>query len=320
MNMKRALLAAIPLAAAFTLTACKEKKIIAVDGSSTVGPITEAVAEEFQKGANAKVTVGISGTGGGFKKFCNGETDISDASRPIKKEEIEACAAKQIEYIELPIAYDGIAIMVNPQNTWVKELTVDQLKKIFTSESPAKTWKDVDPSWPAEEIKLYSPSKDNGTHDYFVEEVLGKKKQIRPDASFSTTPNVLATGIAGDKNSIGYFGLAYYESNKDKLKLVPVISPKTNKAVSPSMETVKGGEYAPLSRPLFIYVSTKAASKEEVAGFVDYYLANVSKLAQQVGYFNLPDSVYEKVKARWTSKKTGTLPGGYEGKVLEQIL
>jgi len=276
-------LAYLPLAAALFLGgACKEKKIIAVDGSSTVGPITEAVAEDFQKANSAKVTVGISGTGGGFKKFCNGETDISDASRPIKNEEIAACAAKGIEYIELPIAYDGVAVMVNPKNDWVKQFTVAQLKKIFDSENPAKTWKDVDASWPAEEIKLYSPSKDNGTYDYFVEEIIGKKKQVRPDASFSTTPNVLATGIAGDKNAVGYFGLAYYEANKDKLKLIPVVSPKTNLAISPTMESVKDGSYTPLSRPLFIYVSTKAAGKEEVKAFVEYYLANAGKLANQV--------------------------------------
>lgn len=321
--MRKATYAVLPLAAALLLGgACKERKIIAIDGSSTVGPISMAVAEDFQHAnSGIKVTVGISGTGGGFKKFCNGEIDIADASRPIKKEEIDACAAKGVEYVELPVAYDGLAILVSPQNDWVKQLTIEELKKIFTSENPAKTWKDVNPAWPAETIKLYAPGKDSGTHDYFVEEVLGKKKQVRPDASFSESDNVLVTGIFGEKNSIGFFGYAYYENNKEKLKLVPIVNPKTKAAVAPSVETVKNGAYSPLSRPLFIYVSTKAAGKEEVKSYIDFYLSNGAKLSAQVGYISLPDSVYAKGKTRFAEKQTGSVfqMAGHEGKTLEQV-
>ncbi|HMU82699.1 MAG TPA: PstS family phosphate ABC transporter substrate-binding protein [Leptospiraceae bacterium] len=323
MNQSRAMLATIPLAAALFLTsACKERKIISIDGSSTVGPISMAVAEDFQHAnGNVKVTVGISGTGGGFKKFCNGETDISDASRPIKKEEVEACKTKAIEYVELPVAYDGLAVLVSPQNDWVKELTTEQLKKIFTSENPAKTWKEVNPAWPDAAIKIFAPGKDSGTHDYFVEEILGKKKQMRPDASFSESDNVLVTGISGEKNSIGFFGLAYFENNKDKLKLVPIVNPKTKAAVLPSVDTVKSGEYAPLSRPLFIYVSTKAAAKEEVKAYIDFYLTNGAKLSAQVGYIALPDGVYTKAKSRFASLQTGSVfqMEGHEGKTIEQV-
>ena len=301
--------------------ACKEKTVISIDGSSTVAPISMAVAEDFQReNSSARVTVGISGTGGGFKKFCNGEIDLADASRAIKPEEIEACKAKGVEFIELAVAYDGLAVLVHPGNDWVKELTVDQLKKIFTSENPAKTWKDVNPAWPAEAIKIYAPGKDSGTHDYFVEEILGKKKQIRPDSSFSESDNVLVTGISGDKNSIGFFGYAYYENNKEKLKLVPIVNPKTAKAVEPSLETVRTGAYSPLSRPLFLYVSVKSADKPEVKAYIEYYITHAAKLSEQVGYIALPAPVYEKLKTRFSGKTTGSsFQGGHEGKPLEQI-
>lgn len=319
--MKRALIAPIALAALAALASCKEKTVIAVDGSSTVAPISMAVAEDFgREDSSARVTVGISGTGGGFKKFCNGEIDMADASRAIKPEEIAVCKTKGVEFIELAVAYDGLAILVNPANDFVKEITVEQLKRIFTSENPAKTWKDLNPAWPAEAIKVYAPGKDSGTHDYFVEEILGKKKQIRPDSSFSESDNVLVTGINGDKNAIGFFGYAYYENNKDKLKLVPVVNPKTGKPVLPSLESVRSGEYTPLSRPLFVYVSVKSTEKPPVKAFLEYYLTHAGKLSEQVGYIALPAPVYEKLKKRLADVVTGSsFQGGHEGKPLDQV-
>lgn len=283
-------------------TACAKKEKIQIDGSSTVYPITEAVAEEYRSvNSNVNVTVGVSGTGGGFKKFCNGETDISDASRPIKQSEKDKCAEKGIKYLELPVAYDGLAVLVNKENDFVTQLTVEQLESIFRSENPAKTWKEVDPAFPEEEIKIYAPGQDSGTFDYFVEAILGKKAKMRGDASFSEDDNVLVTGIAGDKSAIGFFGLAYYEENKDKLKLVGVVNPKTNKAVEPTLETVKSGEYAPLSRPIFIYVNDKAKGRQVVVDYVNYYLDNAGQLSKQVGYIPLPDEVYAKGKADFAS-------------------
>ena len=281
------------------LLACTPKKKIEVDGSSTVYPITEAVAEEF-RGVNSavNVTVGVSGTGGGFKKFCNGEIDISDASRHIKQVEIDLCAENNIEYIELPVAFDGLAVIVNTKNDFAKQLTVDDLQKIFRSEEPAKTWSEVNPAWPAEEIKVYSPGKDSGTFDYFVEVILGKKAQMRPDAAYSEDDNILVTGVAGDEFAIGFFGLAYYEENKDKLNLVAVVNPETGAAVQPELETVKSGTYAPLSRPIFIYVSKAALAKEEVRQFVDFYMTEGGKLSQAVGYIPLTDDLYEENKQK----------------------
>ena len=237
------------------------KSAIRVDGSSTVYPITEAVAEEFAKAApTVNVTVGMSGTGGGFKRFCVGEIDISDASRPIKKSEADQAATSKMEYIELPIAYDGLTIVVNKANTWVDQLTVDQLKKIYSAAGGAKSWKDVNSAWPDKPIKIFSPGTDSGTFDYFREATVGKDGKIRSDMTVSEDDNVLVTGVAGDSNAIGYFGCAYYFENKDKVKAVPVVSP-SGKAVLPSHDTIMDGSYAPFSRPLFIYVNRKAADR-----------------------------------------------------------
>ncbi len=281
------------------LLACTAKKKIQVDGSSTVYPITEAVAEEF-RGVNSEVnvTVGVSGTGGGFKKFCNGEIDVADASRHIKPVEIEKCEAAGIEFIELEVAYDGLAVIINKENDFVKQLTVDQLKTIFRVENPAKTWNEVDPAWPAEEIKVYSPGKDSGTFDYFVEVILGKKAQMRPDASYSEDDNILVTGVAGGKYAIGFFGLAYYEENKDKLSLAAVVNPKNGQAVQPNLETVKSGAYAPLSRPIFIYVSKAALAKPEVQQFVGFYMDSGAELSEAVGYIPLGDELYAANKKK----------------------
>ncbi len=301
-------------------------KQIKIDGSSTVYPITEAVAEEFQKAKKGavKVTVGISGTGGGFKKFCRGETDISDASRPILKKEIDACKRQNIEYIELPVAYDGLAVIVNPKNDWVKELTVADLKKMWEPAAQGKVmnWKDVRPEWPDAKLKLFGPGADSGTFDYFTEAVNGKSKASRGDFTASEDDNVLVQGIAGDRNALGYFGLAYYEENKGKLKVVPIVNPATNKAITPSLQTVMDGTYSPLSRPLFIYVSKKAAEKPEVKEFVEFYLKNADKLTKQVKYVPLPANAYKLSQERFTRKKTGSMFGGEEkiGMKIEELL
>ncbi|MWC28551.1 PstS family phosphate ABC transporter substrate-binding protein [Paenibacillus sp. MMS18-CY102] len=271
---------------------------VEIDGSSTVYPLTEAAAEEFGKdNPDVRVTVGVSGTGGGFKRFCNGETAISDASRPIKGEEADACKAKGIEYTDLQVAYDGLSIVVSKDNDFIDHLTVEELNKIFVTGSTVKTWADVRAGWPAEEIKMYSPGADSGTYDYFNEEIL-EKKGIRNDTqiSFSEDDNTLVQGVEGSKYSIGYFGFAYYEENADKLKLVPVDAGKG--AISPTVETIKDGTYAPLSRPLFIYVNKRELERPEVNAFVDYYINNIGEMAKEVGYVPLPDEKYDAEAAK----------------------
>lgn len=302
-----------------------ERKLVGIDGSSTVYPITEAVAEEFQKATKGaiKVTVGISGTGGGFKKFCRGETDISDASRPILAKEIEICKQNGIEYIELPVAYDGLAVIVNPKNTWVTSLTTADLKKMWepAAQGKIKKWNQIRPEWPNSPLNLFGPGADSGTFDYFTEAIMGKSKSSRGDFTASEDDNVLVQGIVGDKNALGYFGLAYYEENKGKLKVVPILNP-ANKAIIPSLQTVKDGTYSPLSRPLFIYVSKKSVSKPEVKEFVDYYLKNVEKLSKQVKYVPLPANAYMLAKERFAKMKTGSMFGGEEkvGLKIEDLL
>ena len=277
---------------------------IKVDGSSTVYPITEAVAEDFQaKATKTRTTVGVSGTGGGFKRFCAGETDITNASRPISASEAQSAKTNKIDFVELPIAFDGLAIVVNPSNTWVTQLSVAQLKKIFSADSPAKKWSDVNPAWPSETIKVFSPGTDSGSFDYFKEVIIGKGN-IRSDLSVSEDDNVLVTGVAGDKNAIGYFGFAYYAENASKLKLVPIDGGKG--AITPSNKTIEDGTYAPFSRPLFIYVNAKSAARPEIAAFVDFYLANTAALSKEVGYTALPAPMQERAAATWKSKKLGT--------------
>ena len=264
---------------------------IKIDGSSTVFPITEAVAEEFKKiqpGVN--VTVGISGTGGGFKKFTVGETDINDASRPIKDVEKKVAEEKKIEYIDFPVAYDGITVVVNKQNTWVDKLTVQELKKIWEPGSTVKKWSEVRPGWPDVAIKLYGPGTDSGTFDYFTEAINGKEKACRSDFTPSEDDNVLVQGVAGDKGALGYFGYAYYAENKDKLKVVPIDAGKG--PVTPEDKTINDGTYKPLSRPIFIYVSKAAMQRPEVKEFVKFYLTSAPKLVPQVGYTKLPDNMY----------------------------
>ena len=281
------------------------KGAIKIDGSSTVYPITEAVAEEFNKdAAKVRVTVGVSGTGGGFKRFCAGETDISDASRPIKKSEADIAGKAGVEYVELPVAYDGLTIVVNKKNSWCSSLTIEQVKKIYSASGGVKTWKDIDSSWPAKAIKVYSPGTDSGTFDYFKEVTVGKDGAVRSDMSVSEDDNVLVRGVEGDEGAIGFFGCAYYFENKDQLKAVSIDNGKGPVAVS--VESIENGSYAPFSRPLFIYVNKKSAERPEVAAFVEFYLKNAPRLVSEVGYVKLPEAIYGKVAANWGKRRTGT--------------
>jgi phosphate transport system substrate-binding protein len=292
--MKILVLVAAFLAAA---PAAAQQRIVRIDGSSTVYPVTEAVAEDFQKAKKqqVKVTVGISGTGGGFKKFCRGETDISNASRPILKKEIEDCKAAGIEYFELPVAFDALTVAVNPKNTFVRQLTLAELKKMWEPAAQGKVtrWSQVNPQWPDQPMKLFGPGADSGTFDYFTEAVVGKAKSSRGDFTASEDDNVLVQGVSRDVNGLGYFGFAYYVENRDKLRAMPIVNEK-GQAVAPSMESVENGTYTPLARPIFIYASARALAKPEVREFVEYYLANGAKLAKEVKYVPLPASAYRK--------------------------
>lgn len=268
---------------------------VKIDGSSTVYPITEAVAEEFRVDQpNVKVTVGVSGTGGGFKKFSRGETDINDASRPIKDQEATICTESNIKYVQLTIAFDGLAVLVNKENTWVDHFTVEELKKIWEPSAQGKItrWSQIREGWPDETFNLYGPGVASGTYDYFTEVIVGESGSSRGDYTASEDDNVLVQGIAGDKNSIGFFGLAYYEENQDKLKLVGVDN--GTGAIEPNSQTVKDGTYAPLSRPIFIYVNDVAAKRPEVVEFVNFYLKNAPTLVPDVGYIPLPAEEYQK--------------------------
>jgi phosphate transport system substrate-binding protein len=265
---------------------------IKIDGSSTVFPLTEAAAEEFNKEhTDVRVPVGVSGTGGGFKQFCAGEIAIADASRPIKEEEVAACKTAGIEYTELTVAFDGLSVVVSKDNDFIDHLTVEELNKIFVTGSTVATWKDVRDTFPAEPIVMFSPGADSGTYDYFNEAILDKAG-IRNDKaiSFSEDDNALVQGVAGSKYGIGYFGFAYFEENADKLKVVPVDGGKG--AIAPTYDTIKDGSYAPLSRPLFIYVSNKELERPEVKEFAKYYINNIGTFAGEVGYVSLPDEQY----------------------------
>ncbi|MBN2081022.1 PstS family phosphate ABC transporter substrate-binding protein [bacterium] len=282
---------------------------IKIDGSSTVGPISMAVAEEFMsEHPNVRVTVGISGTGGGFKKFVAGETDISDASRPVKQKELDAMQPNGIDIIELPVAFDGIAVMVNPKNNWVDKLTTEELKLIFEPEADGKimNWNQVRSSFPNQPLTLYVPGTDSGTFEYFTEAICGEARAHRADcAAMSEDDNVLVQGIAGDVGAIGYFGFAYYVENVDKLKIVPITH--EGKTVTPSAATINDGTYQPLSRPIFIYISTKAKDRPEVAAFVHFYLENAEWLVPEVGYVELPPAVYELGLKHFDDGVTGSM-------------
>ena len=283
-----------------------EGKVV-IDGSSTVAPISIEAADMFQEVCpKVKVPVGVSGTGGGFKRFTKGETDISDASRPIKAKEFKQCLENKIDFVELPVAYDGLTVVVNKKNDFVDQLTVDQLKMIFRADIKAKTWNDVKEGWPKEDIKIFSPGTDSGTFDYFKEVMVGKEKaSIREDMSVSEDDNVLVSGVANNVYAIGFFGAAYYFENSDKLKAVPIVN-KSGKAVGPTPEAIEKGSYNPFSRPLFIYVNAKSLKRPEVKVFVQHYLDNAADMADEVGYVGLPDEISDQAMARFKSRKTGT--------------
>ena len=302
---------------------------IKADGSSTVYPITEAVAEEFTKqNAGVDVQVGVSGTGGGFQKFCRGETDISDASRPIRATEIETCKTSGVEFIELPVAYDGLAVVVNPKNAWAASMTVEELKKLWAPEAQGKItrWNQVRASWPDREIHLFGAGVDSGTYDYFTEAIVGKEGASRGDFTSSEDDNVLVQGIANDELALGFMGIAYVEQNKGRLKLVPVDDGKKENGdgpILPSSATVRDGTYQPLSRPLFIYVSRKSAERPEVQKFVDSFFTAGKALVSEVGYVPLTDPIYQLAQKHFAERKVGTAfgqGGSQVGLTLEELL
>ena len=303
-----------------------ESAVIKIDGSSTVFPVTEAVAEEFQQQTKVKVTVGISGTGGGFKKFTRGEIDISDASRPILTEEMAQAKANGVEYIELPIAFDALTVVVNPQNTWVTAMTVADLKKIWEPEAQGKIthWNQVRPEWPNEKIALFGAGADSGTFDYFTEAIVGKPKSSRGDYTASEDDNVLVQGIEGNKFALGYIPFAYFAPHSNRMKAVAIEwdKNKVKEAVLPSPENVLAGTYNPLSRPLFIYVNRKSMDKPTVKQFVEFYLKNVPALAKEVKYVALSDAAYQMALERLRNLQTGTAFGGIPevGLPVEEIL
>ena len=289
-------------------------QVVKVDGSSTVYPVTEGVAEDFQKSKkNAiKVTVGISGTGGGFKKFCRGETDVQNASRPILAPEMADCKAAGIEYIELPVAFDALTVVTNPKNTFLASITVDELKKVWEPGAQGKImrWNQVNPAWPDAPIKLFGAGSDSGTFDYFTEAINGKSKASRGDYTASEDDNVLVQGVSQDVNAIGYFGYAYYAENQQRLKAVAIVEKAGKPAVAPSEATVLDGTYQPLSRPIFIYVSAKALAKPEVKEFAEYYMKNAAKIAKEVKYVPLPAKAYTIGLDHLAKGKKGTVMGG----------
>ncbi|TXI73113.1 MAG: PstS family phosphate ABC transporter substrate-binding protein [Dokdonella sp.] len=286
--------------------------VVKIDGSSTVFPISEAVAEEFLKTRKGRVqvTVGISGSGGGFKKFCRGEIDIANASRPIFRKEMDDCAKASIRYYEMPIAYDALTVMVNPQNTFINSLSVAELKKIWEPAAQGRitSWKDVNPAWPDQKLKLFGAGADSGTFDYFTEAIVGKAKSSRGDYTASEDDNVLVQGTSGDKGALGYFGFAYYVENQKKLKAVAIDSGKG--AIAPTVENVDNGSYRPLSRPIFIYVSEKALDRPEVRDFVTFYMQNAAPLIKEVKYIPLPAKAYTGNLEHVARKKLGTVFGG----------
>ena len=269
--------------------------VVSLDGSSTVYPISEAVAEEFLAVApRVRVTVGVSGTGGGFKKFLAQETDINDASRSIKDSEIEQATANGIEYLEIPVAYDGLSVVINSNNDWVDYLTVEELQLIWQPGSTVDSWDDIRPEWPSEPLRLYGPGTDSGTFDYFTETINGESGASRPDYTASEDDNVLVQGISGDEFALGFFGFAYYVENMDKLQVVPIDG--GNGPIIPTATTINDGTYSPLSRPIFIYLNTASMARPEVNEFVNFYIDNAGVLASEVGYIALPDDLYKEAK------------------------
>lgn len=290
--------------------------LVKADGSSTVFPVTEAVAEEFQTSQRGKtrVTVGKSGTGGGFKKFCRGETDVQNASRPIQTSEMESCRKAGVKYFEIPIAYDAIVVVVHPQNQWAKEISVADLRKIWHSDSQGKEtlWSDINPAWPKEKIRLFGAGSDSGTFDYFTEAINGKAKLSRGDYTGSEDDNILVKGVSTDKHSLGYIPFSYYSENQKKLRALPILAPEKSKTpVGPSQESIENGTYFPLSRPIFIYVAEKSYQRNEVKSFVEFFLNEGPSLIREVKYVPLPAKAYEIAKDHLKKNKLGTVFGGH---------
>jgi phosphate transport system substrate-binding protein len=304
-------------------------EVIRIDGSSTVFPITEAVAEEFQRDLpGSKVTVGVSGTGGGFQKFCRGETDLSNASRPITQKELEACDASKVTFLEMPIAYDGLTIVVNPKNSWAQSMTVAELKRLWEPQAEGKItkWSQIRPGWPDREIHLFGAGVDSGTFDYFTEAVVGKQDASRGDYTSSEDDNMLVQGVSGDELALGFFGYAYYETNQGKLRAVAIDDgDESNGAgpIAPSVDSVRTGTYRPLSRPIFVYASLKSLDRPEVKAFVDFYLAHAPSLVREVGYVPLASGEYALVTKRAQARTTGSIFKSHHmeaGRTLESLL
>lgn len=318
--------AAIATIAFFAGCEC-EHGAIRIDGSSTVFPISQAVAEAYQKERGGLITIGVSGTGGGMKKFCRGEIAIAGASRPIRPSEIDMCKAAGIEFIELPVAYDGIAVTVHPSNDWAQSLTVSELKKMWapSSQETITRWSQIRAGWPDMSLRLYGPGISSGTYDYFTEAIVGKEHTSRGDFTSSEDDNVLVQGISTDPAALGFFGFAYYDENREKLKAVPIDDgdPQNGEGpILPTIDTIKNGTYQPLSRPLFIYVSAKAAKKRAISDLVAFYLSRARKYAIDVGYIPLPETAYALVVERFDRRITGTVfgEGSAVGVTVEELL
>lgn len=315
---------AVALGGLVGIAGLADAAVIKIDGSSTVYPITEAVAEDFQiakKGA-VKVTVGISGTGGGFKKFCRGEIDIANASRPIHRKEMEDCKKAGVQYVEMPVAFDALTVAINPKNNWIKTMTVAELKKIWEPAAQGKItkWNQINPAWPDEPFRLFGAGADSGTFDYFTEAIVGKAKSSRGDFTASEDDNVLVQGVASDKNGLGFFGFAYYIENQKKVTAVAVDNGKGG--VIPSTETVEDGSYQPLARPIFIYVNLKSAEKPEVKEFVAFYMKNALTLVKEVQYFPFPPSAYFTIMEHFNKRRVGTVFNGVSavGLTIDEML
>jgi len=307
-------------ALALSTAACDNRSSsnrVEVDGSSTVFPITEAVADEFQNDHDARVTIGVSGTGGGFKKFCRGETAINDASRPIKPVEVERCKKNDIEFIEIPVAYDGLSVVTHPDNDWVDTISVAELKEIWKPEAQGtiNRWNQVRDEWPDKELHLFGAGTDSGTYDYFTHAVVGEEGASRGDFTSSEDDNVLVKGVSSDTLSLGFFGFAYYRENSDKLKALAVRNGDSGEGVRPTEQNIADGSYQPLSRPLFIYINAEDAKRSEVQEFVHFYLTEGGPLIEDVGYVGLPDHVLEKAKKRFEHRTEGSMFDGEGSKM-----
>jgi phosphate transport system substrate-binding protein len=319
MKMKKTLLA-VALMGIFGVA---QAQTVRIDGSSTVYPITEGVAEDFQKETKIRVTVGVSGTGGGFKKFCRGEIDVANASRPITQNEIADCAKQGIKFYEMPVAFDAMTVVIHPKNTFVKQLTIQQLRKMWEPAAQGKItrWNQIDPTWPNQRLSLFGPGADSGTFEYFTEAVNGKSKASRGDFTASEDDNILVKGVSTHPFGLGYFGYAYYEENKSKVKAVPIVN-KDGVAVYPNEKSVMDGTYNPLARPIFIYVKEDSLKQPHVRRFVEFYMKNVSRITKEIKFVPLPDKVYIANLKHIENNRVGTVFGGHNkvGMTIEELV